>query len=205
MRPRRRVLILIIVGLLLSSCSDRAPGPTIEHPTARPVAGIFESDDLGAFAASGPVGPGQAFWSGVPVPKLLSGSSYVIESIEPRSIRSSDARVRVGVTPASLLGATQEPPDAYDFAQLPYSVLEDDQSSYLSVAIELRGEESAGVVGLTVDVTLNDGKKVRMVLPVAVVACSPSVSNTSEQCADVSSALYDEMDDEPDIWGVFDR
>lgn len=166
---------------------------------------MLAEGQLGRLVAAGPVMPGQAFWSGVPVPKLQSGGSYVINSIAPRSGDVGRARVRVGVTAVAPLGAAPELPDAYEFEGYPFEVQDDDTTSTISASIELNGEGSAEVQGVVIDATLSDGRLVRMVLPLAVAACDGGIAGAAARCSAISAASYASMGEEPDEWGVFDR
>lgn len=160
---------------------------------------------LGRSVASGPVPSDLAYWSGVPVPKLASGGPYVIDAVTARSIDGDGSRVRVGVTEVPTRGATPEPPDAYRFAELPYTVRSDDDLSSLSISIELNDEKTAKVHGVEVDATLDDGREIRMVLPVAVAACAADASDAVETCREIHDATFEQLDDDPNEWGVFER
>lgn len=209
--PRRRAAVVVpivavsLVGLLLFGCSNGASESASSRSAPQPIDAVLAEGELGRSVASGPVPSDQAYWSGVPVPELASGDPYVIDSVVARSIDAGDARVRVGVTLVAPLGSAPEPPNAYRFAAYPYAVRAGDDSSFVSIAIELNGEETATVQGVEIDATLDDGRLVRMVLPVAVAACAAEAVDAAAQCADIGGATYELMGDDPEAWGVFDR
>lgn len=198
---RCRTAVFGCLGLVLFGCSNGTADPNADDARPQQIDSVLADGGLGRTVASGPVPPGQAFWSGTPVPRLKNRESYVINSVEAVSTEGAQARVRVGVT-QGLAGATQEPPDAYTFEEFPHRVREFD---WVAAAIELDSDESAAVVGLRVDATLEDGQTIQMVLPVAVAACSDLISDAAQQCADISNALNAQMGGEPAAWGVFER
>lgn len=200
-----RSAAVVVVALALVGCSRGASETTRESTQPRQIEAVLADGQLGRLVAAGPVMPGQAFWSGVPVPKLQSGEPYVINSVAQRSGDVGRARVRVGVTAVAPLGAAPEPPDAYEFEGYPFEVQENDSTTTISVSIELNGEESAEVQGVVIDATLSDGRLVRMVLPLAVAACEGGLADAAARCSAISDASYAALGDDPDAWGVFNR
>ena len=200
MRALMSCLVLLPLG-----CSNGSSEPADVRAGPRLIESVLADGELGKFAASGPVPPGQAYWSGVPVPRLKSGQAYVVNAVKPNSVDSGDGRVRVGVTDTAPLGAAPEPPDAHQFAELPYSVRAGDSQSWLSIALEPADAANAKVEGLRIDATLSDGRKVRMMLPVTVAACSAAKAGARDACAAISEKAYEQMAADPKEWGVFER